>query len=436
MDETKNADYDVIVIGAGMAGLLTAYYLQERGKNVLVLEANKIASGQTWRTTAKITSQHDLKYKKLIEKVGIEQAKLYAKANEQAIDEYEKLIRDKQIECEFRRSPAYLYSYQVDAELREEAEAAQKAGIKAHFTVDTELPFSIKGAVCFENQAQFLAHPFVKAIAKELNVWENTKVMSVRGHRVYAIQKQGETTKKVALKAEKIVVATHYPIINVPGFYFLRQHQERSYVLALSGCEQIGGMYLGIDEDGLSVRQAGKYILLGGGGHRTGKRKRSSAYEFLRQQAREYFPKGTEEEHWSAQDCMPHDGIPFIGKYSIFLPHIYVATGFQKWGMTSSMVAAMILSDEICGIQNPYSCAFSPQRLNIRAGTKDFLIDVGESVKGLVEGLFSRKTPRCKHMGCKLVWNPEEETWECPCHGSRFGKDGRLIDNPSKYDLK
>ena len=228
MDANKKTEYDVIVIGAGMAGLLMAYYLQERGKKVLVLEANKIASGQTWRITAKITSQHDLRYKKLIETVGIEQAKIYAEANEQAINEYEKLIHKKQIACEFQRSSAYLYSRVKEAELREEADAAQKVGIKAHFTLDTELPFPIAGAVCFENQAQFLPHPFVKAIAKELNIWENTKVLSVRGHQVYAVQEREETVEKIELKADKIVVATHYPIINVPGFYFLRQHQERS----------------------------------------------------------------------------------------------------------------------------------------------------------------------------------------------------------------
>lgn len=129
---------------------------------------------------------------------------------------------------------------------------------------------------------------------------------------------------------------------------------------------------------------------------------------------------------------MPHDGIPFIGKYSIFTPNLYVATGFQKWGMTSSMVAAMILRDELCGEKNPYSEVFRPQRLNIRAGIRKFLVDVGTSVMGLSKGIFHRKGPRCPHMGCELVWNPDEHSWDCPCHGSRFEEDGRLIDNPAK----
>lgn len=424
--EQKTA-YDVIVIGAGMAGLLTAWFLKERGKDVLVLEATEIASGQTGRTTAKITSQHDLKYKKMIQQMGTEKAKLYAKANEEAIREYERLVQEQNIDCQFRRADAYLYTLEREQELQEEAEAARSLGIDAVFVKETELPFPVAGAVCFRNQAQFSPLEFVKGIAAGLEIRERTKVRKVRGHQVVA--------EDAVYTAEKIVVATHYPICNVPGFYFLRQHQERSYVLALSGCKEIEGMYLGIDEGGLSVRRAGEYLLLGGGGHRTGKVRIASSYEFLRKQAKQYFPDGAEAAHWSAQDCMPHDGIPFIGKYSIFTPDLYVVTGFQKWGMTSSMVAAMLLRDELCGISNPYSRLFSPQRLNLRAGIGNFFVDAGESVMGLTQGLFCRKTPRCSHMGCKLTWNPEEESWDCSCHGSRFDKDGNILDNPTKKCL-
>lgn len=427
MESEKKTHYDVIVIGAGMAGILTAWFLQEEGKDVLVLEANEVASGQTGRTTAKITSQHDMKYKKLIQKVGREKARLYAEANQKAIEEYEKLIREQHIECDFKRTSAYLYSILKEEEFREEAEAARSLGIDAHFTLETELPFPVSGAVCFENQAQFLPLPFVKELAPKLNILERTKVMAIRGRRVESVDN--------VWTADKIVVATHYPMVNVPGFYFLRQHQERSYVVKLSGCKEIKGMYLGIDSDGLSVRQAGEYLLLGGGGHRSGKKTMRSSYQFLRDQAERYFPEGKEEEHWSAQDCMPHDEIPFIGNYSWFTPRLYVATGFGKWGMTSSMVAAMILREELCGRKSPYRKVFSPQRLNVRAGISNFLVDIGESVSGLVKGWFGNKTPRCKHMGCKLEWNPEEQTWECPCHGSRFQKDGRILDNPAKRNL-
>ena len=426
--QSDNVNWDVIVVGAGMAGLLIAYYLQEKGKKVLVLEAAEIGSGQTERTTAKITSQHDLKYRTLIKKVGVKKAKLYARANEEAINEYERLIQKLKIECDFKRCPSYLYTQRDKKVLWEEAQAAAYLGIHTSIASESELPFPVTGVTCFHNQAQFSPLEFIKEIAKELNVCKGAKVLKIKGKRVF--------TRDKVFEADKIVVATHYPIRNVPGFYFLRQHQERSYVLALSGAGKLEGMYKGIDKDGISLRQAGEYILLGGSSHRTGKNKTGGAYAFLEEKATEYFPGCKIEAMWSAQDCMPHDGIPFIGKYSIFTPNLYVATGFQKWGMTTSMVSAMILKEELCGRRSPYSAVFSPQRLNVRAGIKDFLKDVGESAIGLTKGIFHLKGPRCPHMGCELVWNPDEHSWDCPCHGSRFEEDGKLRDNPAKRSIK
>lgn len=420
--------YDVIVIGAGMAGILTAYYLQEQGKRVLVLEAKEVASGQTGRTTAKITSQHGLKYSRLIEEVGVERARLYARANEAAIKEYERLIRSKEIECRFVKAPAYLYTLENPQVLKAEARAASLLGIDAFFTRETELPFEVAGAVCFRHQAEFSALDFVADIAAELEILTDTPVLKLQGEKVI--------TKDAVFTAKHIVAATHYPLKNVPGFYFLRQHQERSYVLALSGCDKLKGMYLGIDKEGLSFRQSGDVLLLGGSSCRTGNHTIKGAYDKLRQAAKKYYPNSVEEAHWAAQDCMPHDGIPFIGKYSIFTPNLYVASGFQKWGMTSSMIAAHILRDEICGVKNPYAKLFSPQRFLVKAAAKNLMTDIGVSVSGLVQGVLCRKKPQCSHMGCALVWNPEEESWDCPCHGSRYDAEGGLLDNPAKKSIR
>lgn len=433
----KKEHWEIIVIGAGMAGILTAYYLKKAGLQVLVLEADRIASGQTGRTTAKITSQHGLKYDDLIKTAGREKAILYAEANQKAIDEYERLIREEKIDCQFKRCPAYLYVEELERDedhtdikkiaknnkqltnLTKEAQAVSDLGLPASFTPETELPFPVAGAIRFENQARFSPLEFIRHLTKELEIWENTQVIGIRGNEVI--------TKGEKIQADKIVVAAHYPFVNRFGFYFMRQHQERSYVLALSGCKEIEGMYLGLGDDGLSFRQAGEYLLLGGGGHRTGENKSGGKYAFLEQAAKQYFPEGRIEARWSAQDCMPHDGIPFIGKYSIFTPNLYVATGFQKWGMTSSMVAAQILRDTLCQKENPYAKLFTPQRCYFRAAGK-LLFDTGVSIKGLTQGLFGK---RCSHMGCKLEWNPDEQSWDCPCHGSRFDKEGKLLDNPA-----
>ncbi len=447
--------WDVIVIGAGMAGILTAQLLKEQGLRVLVLEAKTVAAGQTGRTTAKLTSQHDMKYAEMIKTLGRERAGLYARANEAAIKEYERLIVEEKIECEFEKTEAYLYTISNPGKLRKEAEAATSLGIDAQFTTDTELPFPVTGAVCFRGQAQFDAQSFIRQLALKQELREYTKVVKLRGKRVYAecMSPDGKRVeKKRVYRAENIIVATHYPAFNIPGFYFLRQHQERSYVLALSGIfgrqadgapeKTMHGMYYGVDKGGHSFRRAGDILLLGGGSHRTGEHTCGGAYDALVRASERYFPKEKypdkkEVARWSAQDCMPHDGVPLIGKYSWFTPNRYVITGFQKWGMTTSMVAAMLLRDTLCGVENPYAKLFSPQRLYVRAGMSAFLKDVGVSVKGLARGMLHLpKSPaRCPHLGCELKWNPDEHSWDCPCHGSRFGENGELLDNPARKGL-
>lgn len=419
-----------VVIGAGMAGILTAYFLQKEGLEVIVLEAGQIACGQTKNTTAKITSQHGLIYDGMIRKVGKERAEGYAMANEAAIKAFCEIIRKENISCEFEMLPSCLYSTEAAGKerLKKEAQAATALGLKAYFCdrdKQLELPFPVSGVVCFEKQAQFHPLKFIKHLAQDLEIYEDTNVLSVNGHKL--------TTNRGDIHAENIIFATHYPFINMPGFYFLRQHQERSYVLALEGKgvpAKLAGMYYGIDKDGLSFRSAEGRLLLGGGSCRTGKPQ--MGFTYLRHMAGEYYPQAKESTCWAAQDCMPHDKIPFIGRYSVTRPYWYVATGFQKWGMSSSMVAAMIIRDMIMERDNPYEKVFVPQRLLVRAGFQNLCVDLGESILGLTKGFLGKKEKRCRHMGCHLVWNEEEKSWDCPCHGSRFGEDGMLLDNPAR----
>lgn len=419
---------EAAVIGAGMAGLLTAYFLKRQGKDVVVLEADRIASGQTKNTTAKITSQHGLFYTNLVRKIGREKAGLYVRANEEAIQAYQQLIQEKDIHCDFLKMPSYLYSRKDADVLKREADLAAELGSGAYFTEITELPFRTVGGVCFPEQAVFHPLKFAEAIAAELTIYEQTRAISVDGHVI--------KTDRGNVTAEHIVFATHYPFLIVPGFYFMRQHQERSYVLALSGAATYPGMYYSAEPGGVSLRNAGDLLLFGGGAHRTGDSSDCAAvYKVLRREAEEYYPQCQEAARWSAQDCVTHDHIPFIGKYSHYRPDWYVATGFKKWGMTSSMVAARLITDLICGQPNPYEELFSPQRLLVSASAKDFIKDMGISVKGLVRGLF-HPSRRCPHMGCELKWNPTERTWDCPCHGSRFGMDGELLDNPAQTEIR
>lgn len=460
LSERKMLEGDIyaenVVIGAGMAGILIAYLLQEMGQKVLVLEAKKVASGQTKNTTAKITSQHGLIYSDMIKKAGMERALGYARANESAIQMYKEIITKEGISCEFQELPSFLYSRKKKGieKLKAEADAAKKLGIAAEYVQGqniTELPFGVMGAVRFEKQAQFHPLKFIEGIAKKLTIYEDTKVLEVDERFVI--------TDRGVVVADNVIFATHYPFPIVPGYYFLRQHQSRSYALAVQGegvPETLMGMYYGIDVDGLSFRCAEGRLIVGGGEHRTGKplwvhlpkaaihsetaisyrsnEIKKGGFCYLRERAEQCYPNAEEIAHWAAQDCMPHDRIPFIGRFSLKREHWYVATGFQKWGMTTSMVAAMIISDQIAGKKNPYEEIFSPQRLLFRAGIKNFLVDAGESTWGLFKGMFVKEKHRCTHMGCALNWNEEEQSWDCACHGSRFDKEGGLIDNPAQTD--
>lgn len=419
---------EAAVIGAGMAGILIAYYLKKCGIDVVVLEADRVAGGQTKNTTAKITSQHGLFYHKLISNLGQEKAALYAKANETAINEYEKIIGEENICCQFKRLPSYLYSIQEQVNLEDEAHAAEILGIPSVFKTECELPFPIKGAVCFEQQAQFNPLEFINHISKNLSIYERTRVLSVKDHMIY--------TERGDVSAEHIIFATHFPIINIPGLYFMRQHQERSYVLAIKASQVLNGMYYGTDSNGLSFRSVDDVLLLGGSGHRTGENEIGGAYDFLRLKANQYYRGYQELACWSAQDCMPHDGIPFIGRYSCMRPYWYVATGFKKWGMTSSMISAKIISDGISGRENPYQEVFTPQRFHYKLSHRKLIKDIGISIKGLASGYFRGKAVKCPHMGCALKWNPDEQCYECPCHGSRFDQNGNILDDPAQTGIE
>ena len=425
-----------VIIGAGLTGILTAYYLKQAGIRAVVLETDRIGSGQTKNTTAKITSQHNLVYSRLIRTFGHRMAEHYASANEAAIGEYERLVLEKGIDCDFVRHPACLYSCTGAELLKREAEAAQSLGIKASFGTDCELPFPVAGVTKVERQASFHPLKFLAKMAEEVEVYEQTKALKVEEGRV--------ETARGTVTAEHIVFAAHFPFINVPGYYFARMYQERSYVVALEGVERPEGMYLGIDGDRLSFRTCGDMLLLGGGSHRTGINKGNRAdecgYGALSRKARELYPGCREVLRWSAQDCMTLDGLPYIGRFSRRKPGWYVATGFGKWGMTTAMVSARILTALISGQDCPEADIFSPRRPFSAGAAKELAVHAAYTVKGLAKHLLPAGNgsviPNCPHMGCRLEWNPDEESYDCPCHGSRFDREGHLIDGPAQTDCR
>ena len=407
----------VLVIGGGMAGLLCAHELGKAGVQCLVAEAKTIAGGITKKTTAKITAQHGLIYGKLLKRFGKERTGLYYRANQEALEAFRTLCEG--MDCDFQEQAHYVYSQREPRILEEELAALEAIGHPAGLAQNLPLPFPTAGAVVFPRQAQFHPLKFLAHIARDLTIYENTPIREIKDGTAAA--------DRGSIHADAIVVATHFPFLNAHGSYFLKLFQQRSYAVALDNALPLEGMYLDAQENGLSFRSYEGRLILGGGGHRTGSR--GGGWALLEAFAKAHYPESRITHRWATQDCMSLDGIPYIGQYSARTPGLYVATGFNKWGMTASMAAARVLTDLITGQSSPYAALFSPSRSILRPQ----LAVNGWKAAG---NLLTPTPKRCPHMGCALKWNPQERSWDCPCHGSRFTEQGKLIDNPAANDLR
>ncbi len=412
----ENIKADVLIIGGGLAGLLTSYLLKEKGISSVILESGKICGGTTGNTTAKITFQHGLIYSELVKK-GAETAKAYYEANRQALEKYREL--SKNIKCDFETKDNYIYSTDSRQKIEDELNALHMIGAEGTFTEKLSLPFSATGAVKTANQAQFHPLLFASEIAKDLSIYENSRVIEMKGNTA--------VTETGSVNAENVIVATHFPFINKHGLYSLKLYQHRSYVIALENGAELNGMYLDEKENGLSFRSYRNLLLLGGGDHRTGKK--GGNYTELRQTAKKFYPEAQEKFHWAAQDCMSLDSMPYIGSYSKSTHNLYTLTGFNKWGMTGAMSGALILSDLLSGKTNPYAEVFSPSRCML---TPQIVFNGAESLMGYLYPT----AKRCPHLGCALKYNKAEHSWDCPCHGSRFTESGRVINGPANGNLK
>lgn len=408
---------DVLVIGGGMSGILCAHMLKQAGISCVVVEANRICGGVTSNTTAKITSQHGLIYSKLLREFGKKTARMYYEANENALMQYRKMA--KMLPCGFREQDAYVYASEETTELDKEWHALQEIGVTADYVKGISLPHNVAGAIRFLRQAQFHPLKFAAGLVSDLEIYERTPIRTYDGTSF--LTDHGKIT------AKKTIVATHFPFLNKHGAYFLKMYQYRSYVIALEHAGDVHGMYVDGKQGGLSFRNAEGLLLIGGGGHRTGKQ--GGNWEEISAYVQQYYPDAKEQYRWATQDCMTLDGVPYIGPYSRTTPNLYVATGFNKWGMTSSMAAALLLRDLILEKGNPYAELFSPMRTIFRP---QLAVNAAEAVVNLL----APTKPRCPHMGCALKWNRAEQTWDCPCHGSRFSQTGSVLNSPATDDLK
>lgn len=405
---------DVLVVGGGIAGILTAYFLKKEGVDCILVEAKKIGMGITKDTTAQISAQYEETYMTLKEE-SAEKAKLFLKANLWAVEKYRELA--KNIDCDFENKASYVYSVNDYALIEKEVETAISLGYTPEIVKTLPLPMPIAGAYKFANQAQFNPLKFISEISKDLTVYENTFVKEIKNNIA--------VTDKGSIKANKIVIATHFPFINTSGFYFVKMYQNRSYVIAIDNAPNLDGMYVEHTANGKYFRNYKNYLLIGGGDHRTGKK--GGNFTEIREFAKQYYPDSHEKYYWATQDCITLDGMPYIGQYSKSLPHVYVTTGFNESGMTSAIIGARVLTEMITGQQSEFAEVFAPCRSALK---KQLFVNLGET-------FFNFLCPtdkRCPHLGCALKWNKVEHTWDCACHGSRFEESGKLIDNPAMKD--
>jgi glycine/D-amino acid oxidase-like deaminating enzyme/nitrite reductase/ring-hydroxylating ferredoxin subunit len=469
----ENLEADVCVVGGGIVGVTTALLLHEAGARVVLLEADRIGSGVTGHTTAKVTSQHGLVYAELARRLGAEAARVYGAANEAALAWIAGRVAADGIDCDFRRRDAYAYAHDGGTRDAVEAEArvAVAAGLPATLVERTELPYPVAVAERFADQAEFHPIKYLRALVGQLppeRVFERTRAVQA-----------GEVVRTPGgnVVAEHVVVATHYPFTD-RSLAFMRVHPERSYaVVCRVAGEPPDGMFISAGSPTRSVRAvpvAGEELLLvGGEGHRTGTGgDTTERYARLESFAREHWDVRSVAYRWSAQDNTTLDGLPYVGPLTPLEDRVSMATGFAKWGMTGGTAAALILADQLLGRPNAWAGLFDPNRLNARAslgrfvkenaaaglrfigdrvskpgqrpiddlaaGEGDIVRHDGQKVAAYrdEDGGLVAVSATCSHLGCQVNWNRAERSWDCPCHGSRFAVDGRVLEGPAVHPLE
>lgn len=468
---------DVVVVGAGVTGLTCAVLLAQDGAEVAVVEARRIGAGTTGGTTGKVTSQHGLIYQELLDQHGQDVAHGYARANEDAIGTVRDLVARHSIDADLDVADAYVYTEDPTQleRLQREVQVAQDLGLPATWSETTDLPFDVHGAVRFTGQAQIHAVKYLYGLAHALTslggrLYERSRAVGLGerdGRRVV------ETTGG-AVEADHVVLATLIPIID-RGFEFARAEPSMTYGLACAAGRAVPeGMYICAEDPSRSVRHYHgddeTFVVIVGEGHRTGERRDTGRHDDLLEAfARDRLGTGEVRYRWAAQDFVPVDLLPMVGEVAL-APQVYVATGMNKWGLTNGTVAAQIIADAIAGRDNPYAEMLRATRANPTASAKRFLehnLDVAKRFVGdridpdgwaaddippggagvvLVDGQYraisrtqdgsvQQRSAVCPHLGCIVQWNEAEATWDCPCHGSRYDRDGDVLCGPATSPL-
>ena len=475
----NNMNVSVCIIGGGLTGLSTAYYLSKYC-SVVVLEKDRICSHTSGNTTGKITSQHGIFYEYLKNSQSKEYAKQYLAANEKAIKNIEEIIKNENIECDFEKEKAYVYTTkqtEFDKIKSEQQVVENLHEVKNKVAKNLDLPIETIGAIEFDGQAKFHPIKYGYGLASSIlknngKIFENSKVGDIKKENgKYSIY-----VNKNKIVADYVVMATRYPIMKIPGYYFLKMYQSTSFAVVADVKQKLfDGMYISLETPTVSfrtIKDGDKELLLAVGyDYKTGSDEFKDGYSRLESIIKRVYPEAEILYKWSAEDCITLDKIPYIGEYSNTMPNVYIATGFNKWGITASNLGANIITDKILGRENEYEDLFKATRvepIKNKAEVGNMLKEAGKSIvlsrfklpkeeeenlkigEGKIVNINSQKVgiykdkegkiykvkPVCTHLGCELYFNNVEKIWECPCHGSKFSYDGKIIEDPANKDLK
>lgn len=467
-------EVDVAVIGGGVVGISTAYELHRAGARVALLEARRIGEGTSGNSTAKVTSLHGLTYARMASGLGDETARAYGEANEWGVARVAELTAELELGCDLRRKPSFTYSESESdlSELEEEVETARALGLPASFATDLDLPFEVAGAVRFDDQVEFQPVEYMLGLARALDeggqrVFEHTRATHLAGGEV--IVEAGHV-----VRAERVIVATHLPFLD-RGLWFARTWPEREYVLSLRVRGAVPqGMYLSTESPPHSMRalpwNGEELLVLGGESHDMSRTRDVQGFEALERWGRERFDVEEVVHRWGAHDFMSEDGLPYVGPLTPRNDRVLIATAMHKWGYALGAACAGILADHLNGKPNPWGetfhswrrpplrslpkamlhnaedgLSFFGDRLRRRGKVSDLapgegrIVGAGAGQKAVHrdnDGLLHAVSARCTHLGCIVRWNAGEQTWDCPCHGSRFEPDGTVLTGPATQPLE
>lgn len=476
---------DVVIVGAGITGITSAYLLANEGLKVAVIEAGKVLNGTTGHTTAKITAQHDLIYDEFIQNMGRNKARLYYEANTDALNFIQETVEQHAIDCGFSTQDAYMYATteKYARKIEKEAEAYKKIGIDGGLVDSIPFNIEIQNALVMKNQAQFhptkyLVHLIQLITEKGGFIFENTTAVNIEtGEQPVVL-----TREEHRITAKHVLTCSHFPFYEGLGFYSARMHAQRSYALAVKTKEKFpGGIYISADEPNRSLRSVTvdgeEMVIIVGENHKTGQGiETMEHYKALEIFGEEVFELEEIVHRWSAQDLVTLDKLPYIGELTSGQPNILIATGFRKWGMSNGTAAALLFKDMVLGKENIFEKLYTPSRFYAHPSLKNLLVEnanvVGQLIKGKLDSpqknladldngegaVITLKGHRkgaykddagelhivdttCTHIGCEVEWNNGDRTWDCPCHGSRFSFTGEVIEGPAekplqKYDYK